>query len=158
MHQDINKIVATTEYSADASLTRAKFVSQSLASTITSRRLIWLRGWKADVKAKWKLASAPYQTRNLFGAALEPVLVEDKDKRKVLPSSYRRPEHRYMPCSQRQHFRPTSASGGSVSQRPSFHGGDRFADQQQFGDRGRSHYSTKRHSRGSGYKPFRRGK
>lgn len=42
-HQDINKIVAATEYSADASLTSAKFASRMLASTVTSRCLFWLR-------------------------------------------------------------------------------------------------------------------
>lgn len=97
LHQDINKLVAATEYSADASLNAAKFASRALASSVTSQRLFWLHNWKADVKAKWNLAAALYKAPNLFGAALDPVLVEDKDKQKVLSSSYRRPERRYTP-------------------------------------------------------------
>ncbi|XP_034296175.1 lamina-associated polypeptide 2, isoforms alpha/zeta-like [Pantherophis guttatus] len=105
LHQDINKIVAATEYSADASLNSVKFASRALASSVTSRRLFWLRNWRADAKAKWKLAAAPFKAPHLFGPALDPVLVEDKDKRKVMPtSSYRRPERRYAPYSQRQPF------------------------------------------------------
>lgn len=52
LHQDINKIVAATEYSADASLNSVKFASRALVSTITSRRLFWLWGWKAAAKAR----------------------------------------------------------------------------------------------------------
>lgn len=92
LHQDVNKLVAAVEYSADASLNAAKFASRALASAVTSRRMFWLRNWRADARTKWKLASAPYKATKLFGAALDPILVEDKDKRKVLPSSYRRQE------------------------------------------------------------------
>lgn len=94
----------------DASLHSAKFASRALASTVTSRHLFWLRNWKVDAKAKWKLAAAPYKATNLFGPALDPVLVEDKDKRKVFPVAYRRPQRHYTPCSQRQPFRTNQAS------------------------------------------------
>lgn len=78
LHQDINKIIAATEYSADASLNSVKFASQALASTVTSKRLFWLHHWKADLK--WNLAAALYKVRNLFGEALDPVLIEDRIK------------------------------------------------------------------------------
>lgn len=86
LHQDINKIVAATKYAADASLNSVKFTSRALASSVTSRREFWLRHWKANQKVKWHLMAAPYKEPHLFGAALDPVLVKDKDKRKVLPS------------------------------------------------------------------------
>ncbi|XP_060550599.1 uncharacterized protein LOC117655455 isoform X2 [Pantherophis guttatus] len=159
LHQDINKIVAATEYSADASLNSVKFTSRALASSITSRRLFWLRNWRADAKAKWRLAAAPYKAPNLFGSALDPVLIEDKDKRKIMPtSSYRRPERRYTPYYQRQSFRATSGSGGAYSQRPQFFGSDRSSDRQRFRDRARNPSSPKRPFRGAGYRQFCRGK
>lgn len=52
LHQDINKILPATEYSADASLNAAKFASRALVSMVTSRRLLWLRHWRADLKSK----------------------------------------------------------------------------------------------------------
>lgn len=36
-------MVAATEYSVDTSLNAAKFAAQAMASTVTSRRLLWLR-------------------------------------------------------------------------------------------------------------------
>lgn len=158
MHHDINKIIAATEYSADASLNSVKFASRALAASITSRRLFWLRPWKADVKAKWKLAAAPYKASSLFGAALDPVLVEDKDKRKVMPSSFRKQDRRYAPYSQRQSFRPYSGQGASSSFRQPPQQADRFADRQRFRDRGRPQQASKRPYRGAAFKPYRRGK
>lgn len=155
-HQDINKIIAATEYSADASLSSAKFASRMLVSTVTSRRLFWLRNWKTEAKAKWKLAATPYENAKLFGTALDPLLIEDKDKRKVLPSLYRRSERRYVLYSQRQPFWAYSGPGGSASQRSAAFGGDRFQERQQFRDRGRYQPPVRKPNRGSGYKPFHR--
>lgn len=76
VHQDINKLVVTTEYSADASLNAAKFASLARASTVTSRRLLWLRHWRVDMKSKWKLSVDPYEGSSIFGAALDLVLDE----------------------------------------------------------------------------------
>lgn len=151
--------MAVTEYSADASLSSAKFASWSLASTITSRCLFRLRGWKADAKAKWKLTAAPYKAPTLFGAALESVLVQDKDKRKILPSSYQRTERRYAPYSQRQPFRPTSTSTmerWSLSDHLSTVGIASRTDSSFV--TGAEASTLPRLYRGSGYKPFRRGK
>lgn len=158
LHQDINKIVAATEYSADASLNSVKFASRALASTVSARRLFWLRQWKADLKSKWRLASAPFKAPNLFGAALDPVLIEDRDKRKVLPTSFRRSDRRYTPYSQRQSFRPYSATPGSSFRRPSFSGGDRAQGRDSFRDRGRFQQPAKRPYRSSNFKQSRRGK
>lgn len=37
------------------------------------------------MKSKWKLALAPYKGLVLFGEVLDPILIENKDKQKVLP-------------------------------------------------------------------------
>lgn len=102
--------------------------------------------------------SAPYKTPNLFGAALDPVLIEDKDKRKVLPSTYRKTDRRFTPYTQRQPFRAYSGPGGPSNYRRSFQATDRYAERQQFHDRGRSQHASKRPFRGSGSRSFRRGK
>ncbi|XP_013925711.1 PREDICTED: vomeronasal type-2 receptor 26-like [Thamnophis sirtalis] len=47
-----------------------------------------------DNKAKWNLAAAPFKGPNLFGEALDPILVKNKDKKKVLPSNAKKPEAR----------------------------------------------------------------
>lgn len=158
LHQDINKLVAATEYLADASLTAAKFASWAMAAAVTNRRLFWLRTWRADNKAKWKLASAPFAAPSLFGACLEPILIEDKDKRKVLPSSYRWPEKRYMPYAQRQPFRSYSGSSGPYFQRSYTQNSDRASDRQPFRDRARNQSQSKRPFKGAGYRPACRGK
>lgn len=66
VHQDINKLVAAAEFSADATLNAAKFASRSIASSITTHHLLWLKHWQADNKNKWKLASAPFTGNQLF--------------------------------------------------------------------------------------------
>lgn len=42
-HQNLDKLVATSEYMADASLHAARFSSRARASNVTARRLLWLR-------------------------------------------------------------------------------------------------------------------
>lgn len=128
IHQDINKLVAAMEYSADASLNAAKFASRSLAATVTKRRLIWLCNWKADSKAKWKLASSAFKAPDLFGSALDPILIEDKDKWKILPLFYRKQDRRYVPYTQRQPFQAFSGPIGSYSQHSFYQGTDRVTD------------------------------
>lgn len=158
IHQDINKIVAATEYSADVSLTAAKYASRALASCVTNRRLFWLRNWKADSKAKWKLASSAFKAPALFGSSLEPLLVEDKEKQKILPSSYRRLEHRFVPYNQRQPFRAAPGSSGSYAQRQFGQGGDRGSDRQAFRDRSCNQTFAKRPFQGAGFRSAKRGK
>lgn len=85
-HQDVNTILAALEYSVDVTLNASRFAVKAIGSNITSRRLLWLRQWQADAKSKWHLASSPYSEGQLFGAPLEPLLIESRDKRKILPN------------------------------------------------------------------------
>lgn len=41
------------EFSADATLNAARFAFKAIASTVASRRLLWLRQWQVDAKHKW---------------------------------------------------------------------------------------------------------
>lgn len=86
--QDLNKIVAAVQFSADATLNAARFASKSLASAVAARRLVWLCHWQADTKHKWRLASVPFGGSRLFGEALDPFLIETRDKKKVLAAVY----------------------------------------------------------------------
>lgn len=87
-HRDLNKIKAAMEYAADASLNAARFASRAMASSVTSRRLLWLKPWQADIRTKWRLVTSPYRGGQLFGTPLDPYMTESKDKRKVLSSIY----------------------------------------------------------------------
>lgn len=40
LHQDLNKLIAATQFSADAMLNAAKYASRALSSSVTSRRLL----------------------------------------------------------------------------------------------------------------------
>lgn len=97
LQQDLNKIIAAVQFSADTMLNTARFASKTMASALAARRLLWLRHWQADAHHKWRLSSAPFTGDKLFGPALDPLLVEMKDKRKMLPTSQRRGDFRYSP-------------------------------------------------------------
>lgn len=73
LHQDISKLVAAVEYSADATLNATQFAARSIAAAVSARCSLWLKNWQADNKNKWKLASAPFQGDKCFWEPLEPV-------------------------------------------------------------------------------------
>lgn len=114
-HQDLNKIVMALEYSADATLNPARFMAKSIGSTIASRRLLWLRHWQADARSKWQLASSPYSADALFGPPLEPLLIETRDKRKILPSVSRQSDYHYTSYAQPQSFGPLTLASTSLT-------------------------------------------
>lgn len=72
------------------------------------------------MRSKWRLASAPYKDANLFGEAFDPILIENKDKKKTMPYMYRGVDHRYSyypfsliitdNCIYRQNLGPISRS------------------------------------------------
>lgn len=82
--QGVNKILAAVEFAAVASLYAARFSAKAIGAAVTSRRLLWLRQWQADARNKWRFTSAPSSDDKLFGASLEPLLIETKVHRKVL--------------------------------------------------------------------------
>lgn len=90
--QDVNKILAALEFSANATLNSSCFVAKNIGSTVVAHHLLWLHQWQADAKSKWRLATSPFMGPNLFGAPLEQLLVESKDKCCILPNMSRRSE------------------------------------------------------------------
>lgn len=96
LKQDLNKIVAAVQFSANAMLNVARFAAKSLASSVTAYCLVWLCHWQADARHKWRLASVPFAGGALFGDSLNSYLIETKDKQKVLPAIYHRGEPRFM--------------------------------------------------------------
>ncbi|XP_034281058.1 uncharacterized protein LOC117670189 [Pantherophis guttatus] len=144
--QDISKVIVALEYSADATLNSSRFAAKAIGSTVTSRRLLWLRQWQADSKSKWRLASSAFEGPKLFGAALDPLLVESKDKRRVLPSMSRRSEIRSQSS-----FRPfRNQEGGFTGARR-----QRFFPPRQSRFQDRQFPSS---SRGQARRPFRGGR
>ncbi|XP_013929203.1 PREDICTED: growth factor receptor-bound protein 14-like [Thamnophis sirtalis] len=99
--QDINKLVVVAQFSADVTLNTMKFASRAMPLSVVSHRLLWLRGWQADNKAKWQLATAAYMGGSLLGISLDAILVEDKNKKKALPTSTKKVEQRSTPYYRR---------------------------------------------------------
>lgn len=109
-YQNLKKLIAATEFTSDAILNAAKYVSRSIASSVMARRLLWLPHWRADIKSKWKLASAPFKGSSLFGEALDSVLVDTKNRGKTMPPPlFCWDECRYLPYSQKQSFQASEA-------------------------------------------------
>ncbi|XP_013914280.1 PREDICTED: dual specificity mitogen-activated protein kinase kinase 4 [Thamnophis sirtalis] len=141
LRQVVNKIIAMTEYTADATLNAAKFASRSLTSNVTTRRLLWVRHWNMDMLPKWKLASAPFKGGKLFGEALDPVLVD----KKVISSVNKKLDCKGSQTYKRQPFRNSEQPSTSTSfQRPYSQGMDRSQDCQAFHDRNHQQSFSKR--------------
>lgn len=77
-----------------------------------------------DTKYKCRLGSVPFKCGKLFGKALEPILLETKGRRKILPSLYRQVEQRPSLYFCRPSFQPTD-TGLSYSQTTYPHRADR---------------------------------
>ncbi|XP_058021206.1 uncharacterized protein LOC131189221 isoform X2 [Ahaetulla prasina] len=153
-HQDINKIVASLEYSADSTMHASCFAAKAIGSTVASRRLLWLRHWQADAKNKWRLASAPFQGDKLFGNSLEPLLIETKDKRRVLPSLSRRSEFRPSASSSFRSFR--GSGQGPSGNRPQRYFPSRQGRSQDRSGNPSQRGPSKRPFRGGRGRPFHR--
>lgn len=97
VRQDLNKIIAATQFPADAALNAARFAAKSLASSVSACHLVWLRHWQADTWHMWHLTLVTFTGSKLFGEPLEAFLTETKDKKKILPVVFRRGESRFHP-------------------------------------------------------------
>ncbi|XP_013920127.1 PREDICTED: uncharacterized protein LOC106547463 [Thamnophis sirtalis] len=77
-----------------------------------------LRHWQAESRAKWHLTGADYTGDKLFGTALDPILVVDKNKWKVFPATTRRSDIRYAPYPRRTsyHLPKSEARNQSIIQ------------------------------------------
>lgn len=112
-HNSLKKIAAA--FIADSSLDAVQFMAKSMVSSVEARRNIWLHHWKVDQGSQNHLAAFPFAGSKLFGdQVLDPLLVENRDKCKVLPAAEKDVSKSRAPSSFRvsQHsFR--SKDGGS---------------------------------------------
>ncbi|XP_032069896.1 uncharacterized protein LOC116506324 [Thamnophis elegans] len=155
-HRDL-KIKAAMEFAADVSLNSVKFSSKAMASSISTRCLLWLKQWQADGRAKWKLASAPFGGEKLFEASLEPLLVESCDKRKILPSLFKKPENKFAPFYCKSSIQ--GGDGGFYASHPQHQSNFRqsYQPQNRFGKRNQ-HFLPRKPFKGPSNQPFRRQK
>ncbi|XP_032089935.1 uncharacterized protein LOC116519935 isoform X2 [Thamnophis elegans] len=145
-HQDLNNLIAAAEFSADATLNTAKFASRAIGSSVTTRRLLWLRYWQSDMRLKWKLACSPFKGDKLFGEVLEPLLIETKDKKKVLPSISKRAGQRSLPYFRKASFRAADTAGDNSQLQRAF---SQRPDRSGYGDRSRKQFQSKQPVRGN---------
>lgn len=82
----LKKMALSAAYAADASLESMQFCSRAIVSNVVARRNVWLRHWEVDTGSQASLAASPFSGSKLFGQVLDPLLIESKDKRKVLPT------------------------------------------------------------------------
>lgn len=83
----LKKIALASAFAADASFDSVQLSARAMAASVTARRNIWLRHWDVDAGSQSRLVGVPFKGSKLFGEALDPILIENRDKRKVLPSN-----------------------------------------------------------------------
>lgn len=108
MRNSLRKISMAAAFTADSSLDTMQFIAKSLASNVAARRSVWLRRWEVDQGSQSRLAAFPFAGDKLFGQTLDPLLVENKDKKKVLPTIKKDPPKgraTFFPQRNRQSFR-----------------------------------------------------
>lgn len=67
--------MAAAEFSAYTTLNVVRlFVSKAITLSVAARHLLWLHQWQADIRPKWRLASAPFKGEKLFEESLDPLL------------------------------------------------------------------------------------
>ncbi|XP_054830377.1 uncharacterized protein LOC129326238 [Eublepharis macularius] len=83
---EAKKIALTSAFAADATLDAFQMSSRAMGFNVTARHNTWLRNWDVDPQARSRVAAIPFSGSKLFGEALDRYLVEDTEKKKVLPS------------------------------------------------------------------------
>lgn len=82
----MKKLPLAAAFTADAFLDAMHLTLMS--SNFSARRALWLHSWKGDAGAFSELINTPFEGGKLFGASLDAILVETRDKRKILNSQY----------------------------------------------------------------------
>lgn len=87
VRSSLKKMALATAASADCAYDSLELAGRSMATGVVARRNVWLRHWQGDAGSAARLVSSSFKGEKLVGESLEPLLVEDKDKRKVLVST-----------------------------------------------------------------------
>lgn len=85
--EGLSRTVKANSFIADATLDTLTFSSRSIAAEVHTHRALWLCAWQADIKAKQIVAAYPFSGEKLFGSHLDKILVETRDKKKVMPNT-----------------------------------------------------------------------
>lgn len=111
LEEGLSRLLKANSFLADATLDSLVFTSRAMAAGVHARRSLWLRAWPADANSKRIVTAYPFTGEKLFGPHLEQILVESRDKKKILPKSLRRTDRRgRQPYSS---FRPSFTSSRS---------------------------------------------
>lgn len=93
----LKKMVLSAAAAADCAYDSIQLAARSMATNVLARRHIWLRHWKGDLASYSRIVNLPFKGERLFGEDLEPMLIEDANKRKVLPSNKKQPFKKSQP-------------------------------------------------------------
>ncbi|XP_039218218.1 uncharacterized protein LOC120316552 isoform X2 [Crotalus tigris] len=152
-HQNLRRLVAAAELMSDSSLHATNFSARGIAYNTGAHRLLWLKHWRADMKANWHLAAAPSKGGRLFGKVLDPYLIENKDKCKILAHLTKRMERRAPSYSCSPSFRPDAGTDQGAFSRPYQPRSDRQGERNNNRDRFRQQVQARRLFRGAGGVP-----
>lgn len=82
----LRRIALVAAFAANSPYDVLQFNGRATAANIVARCKVCLWNWEVDEGCQIRLVGVPFHGSKLFGQALDPILIENKDKRKVLPS------------------------------------------------------------------------
>uniref|UniRef100_A0ACB8FJI1 Uncharacterized protein n=1 Tax=Sphaerodactylus townsendi TaxID=933632 RepID=A0ACB8FJI1_9SAUR len=83
--EGVNRMLKAANFVADATLDAVTFLPRSLASSVATRQLLWLRAWQTNWRSKTMVSECAFHGHKLFGEELNEFLVDPKEKPKHLP-------------------------------------------------------------------------
>lgn len=115
LKDEIKKNTLAAAFAADASVATFHLPTRAMSYNVIARQNTWLRNWEVDSSAQAKVSAVAFRGVNLFGHTLDCCLIEDKDKKKVLPSKRKESKSRKCFCS----FRKPGPHHNPVTSKPS---------------------------------------
>lgn len=82
----LKKMALASAAAADCAYDNMQLVARNMGTGVMARRHIWLRHWQGDAASSSRILNLPFKGERLFGDELEPLLIKDSEKHKVLPS------------------------------------------------------------------------
>uniref|UniRef100_A0ACB8ENC3 Uncharacterized protein n=1 Tax=Sphaerodactylus townsendi TaxID=933632 RepID=A0ACB8ENC3_9SAUR len=105
--EGVNRMLKAASFAADATLDAVTFSARSLASSVATRWLLWLRAWQTDWRSKTMVSECAFHGHKLFGEELNEFLVDPKEKPKHLPKQVRGLDKK---SSSQSFFRPQQST------------------------------------------------
>lgn len=82
---------------ADCAYDTMQLTARSMGHGVMARGHIWLRQWQGDSASSSRIINLPFRGGKLFGEDLEPMLIENEDKHKGLPSTKKPTQKKVQP-------------------------------------------------------------